>query len=194
MQTSSQSMYNKLILITFFLLALATWWLRQQIGEPLESYSITSTNAPDYWIEHIAARIMDEQGKLRRILGAEKLQHFPTTNKSELIKPKLDFLNSKTPPWKVRADTGWIEADGALLVLPGLVTIDQDSAPGILPVHLETKDLKIRPKEQYAETEQTVKINNGLSHLQAKGLQIWLKPPIRIKLLAAVRAHYEITK
>lgn len=184
---------NGLILSFLMLLALGTWWLRQQIGDE-PSLPATTSNSPDYWVERIVARIMDEQGKPRRILGADKLQHFPNTDKSELVNPKIDFLTPKSSSWKVRANTGWIEPNGEILILQGIVTIDQDAMPNILPVHLVTKDLKIRPQEQYAETEELVRISSGLSHVQSKGMQIWLKSPIRIKLSAAVRAHYEVTK
>lgn len=189
--TTSVAAINNLILGLFLALALGTWWLSQQIGDEPEARPPTS-HIPDYWIERISARIMDAQGRLRRVIGTDKLQHFPDTDKSNLLNPKLDFLSPDAPPWQVRAISGWIEPNGETLMLQGLVTVTQDAAPGKLPVRLETQDLKIRPKEQYAETNQLVRITSGLSNVQSQGMQIWLKEPIRIKLLAAVRAHYEV--
>ncbi|KOR29572.1 hypothetical protein TI03_01990, partial [Achromatium sp. WMS1] len=57
-----------------------------------------------------------------------------------------------------------------------------------------TEYMQIKPKVQYAETDQLVHMINGPHWIKSVGLQAWLKSPMRIKLLANVQAHYEVIK
>ena len=60
-------------------------------------------------------------------------------------------------------------------------------------MNVVTRDLRVQPKHSYAETDQPVKVQSGPHRVEAVGLQAWLRPPVRIKLLGHVRGHYEVT-
>jgi lipopolysaccharide export system protein LptC len=174
------------------ILALVSWWLRQGEEAP-EGRHPSPPHTPDYWVERLYARTMDTQGRPRRVIRAATMRHYPDDDSTELTRPEIDFLEPGRPPWQVRSDRGWVSPDGELVLLQGAVTIDRAGSRGVLPVHLETRDLRVRLKEEYAQTEASVHVVSGRHRVRAKGLQAWLKPPVRIKLLADVRGHYEVS-
>jgi lipopolysaccharide export system protein LptC len=181
-----------LLLGIFLVLALGSWWLRQDVEESAERHP-NPPHTPDYWVERLAARTMDAQGRPRRLVKADTMRHFPDDDSTELTRPQIDFLGPGQPPWQIRAQTGWVAPDGELVLLQGPVTIDRQAAANVRPVHLETRDLRVQPKEEYAETEHAVRVVSGPDRVRSQGLQAWLKEPVRIKLLADVHGHYEVS-
>ncbi len=174
------------------LLALATgsWWLAQGLEEEHERRP-RPPHSPDYWIEDLAALTMDQQGRPRRRLSATSMRHFPDDESTELTRPEMLLLAPGKPPWQVRAEKGWVSSDGALILLQGEVHIDREKSDEVRPLHLVTRDLRVQPKDEYAETDSPVQVKSGANRVEATGLQAWLREPVRIKLLADVRGYYE---
>lgn len=173
------------------LLAAATWWLKEG-AEPEVRFEHRPAHTPDYWVDRLSARTTDETGRNRRILSAESMRHYPDDDSTELTSPELLLLEPGKPHWRIRAESGWVSPDGELILLQGEVTVDRDAAEGIDPMHLTTRDLRIQPDDEYAETEQPVRGESGPNWVESRGMQVWLRQPVRIKLLAEVRARYEV--
>ena len=55
-----------------------------------------------------------------------------------------------------------------------------------------TDQLRVKPKESYAETDRHVKVTSQLDWLESDGMRIWFEDPIRIKFLSRVKARYEV--
>ena len=134
---------------------------------------------------------MDPQGRPRRQLSAASMRHFPDDESTELTRPEMWLLAPGKPPWQVRAEKGWVSSDGALILLQGEVHIDREEGEDVRPLHLVTRDLRVQPKDEYAETDSPVQMESGAHWLESIGLQAWLREPVRIKLLADVRGYYE---
>ena len=64
------------------------------------------------------------------------------------------------------------------------------ASPDTEPMRLLTQRLRIRPEEDYAETDDPVTITRGPDRVDAVGMQAWMRKPVRIKLLAEARGHY----
>ncbi len=173
------------------LLAAGSWWLQQNDEEQVQRRQ-RDAHTPDYWVEGLTVRSTDEQGRLQRILSAQTLTRYPDDGSTELTQPKLQLLEPGRPPWRIDSHSGWVSPDGKLVYLKGTVDISREASPGRLPVHLITRDLMVQPHDQYAETEHPVRIRSGEHWLKSVGLQAWLQTPVRIKLLADVRGHYEV--
>jgi lipopolysaccharide export system protein LptC len=174
------------------LLAVGSWWLKQSLEEPPQLRP-RPPHTPDYWVERLSARTTDETGLVRRRLEADSMRHYPDDDSTELTGPKLLLFETDRPPWRIRSTEGWVSPDGELVLLRGEVKIDRDAAPGVLAVHLETRDLRVQPKDEYAETDAAVTVRSGPHRVEAVGLQAWLRAPVRIKLLADVRGHYQVS-
>jgi lipopolysaccharide export system protein LptC len=184
---------NWVVGLSTLALALGTWWLRQGTVEDRRGRTPLPPHTPDYWVEQLDTWETDPAGHPRRRLIAERLEHFPDDQSTLLDRPQLLLLEPGRPPWRLRAERGWVSPDGDLVLLQGEVHIDREAADDTLPIHLVTRDLRVQPEDEYAETEQAVRATSGPHRLDSTGLQAWLRPPVRIKLLANVRGHYEVT-
>jgi lipopolysaccharide export system protein LptC len=171
--------------------AAGSWWLKESLEEPHERRP-RPPHTPDYWLQDLSARTTDETGQVRRHLEAESLRHYPDDDSTELTAPELVLFEPSRPPWRIRSAEGWVSPDGELVLLRGDVRIDREAAEGVPPVHLETRDLRVQPKAEYAETDAPVTARSGPHRVEAVGLRAWLGPPVRIKLLADVRGHYQV--
>ena len=127
----------------------------------------------------------------RWFTGIDVMRHFPDDESTELTRPQMLLLAPGKPPWRVRSETGWISSGGALILLQGEVHIEREAGEGVRPLHLVTRDLRVQPKDEYAETDQPVRVESGANRVESIGLQAWLREPVRIKLLADVRGYYE---
>lgn len=185
---------NKMVLGVLFIMVVLSWWWSQMEGV-LPEVVRTARHAPDYWIDGLVAKTMNAEGRLNRVIMAEHTEHFPDDGSTDIVRPQMDFIGpSNEPPWRVRSETGWLAPDGKQLLLKGIVTIDKEAAPESLPVHITTRELRVQLQENYAETSELVHMKSGRNHVRARGMQVWLKKPIRVKLLANVRASYEISQ
>ncbi|VAX05488.1 Lipopolysaccharide export system protein LptC [hydrothermal vent metagenome] len=175
----------------FILLAAGSKWL-VQVTHDNEVEKVKSAHTPDYFVDDFSISYMNIEGKLERTLSAEHMKHYPDDDSTELTRPHLVIYEADTPPWKIRSETGWVSGDGTLVLLNGEVKIDRAAAPGIRPLHITTSNMRIRPKEHYAETDEKTKLRSNHDVQTSVGMQAWLKKPIRIKFLSKVRGRYEI--
>jgi lipopolysaccharide export system protein LptC len=135
---------------------------------------------------------MDAEGRPARSLETPRLTRFLDDQTSELEAPVLKVFKEKAPPWVIRAARAWVSAEGDTAVLQGEVRITRDGAPGIRPVRIDTTNLLVRHREDYAETAERATLVSEQSRAAGVGVQAWLGQENRIKLLSQARGHYEI--
>jgi len=182
---------NLLIGGILLFLILGSSWLNRAIEKKTE-YQPANQHSPDYYLNHFSAVTMDENGKPDKRLSADRMVHFPDDDTTELSEPRMTIYDDDRPPWKVRSETGWVSGDKELVLLQGKVNIDRPAAPGIRPFNIITRDLRVQPKSNYAETDADAYAKSRKDWVESTGMQIWFARPIRVKLLAKVRGRYEI--
>ncbi len=173
------------------LLVAGTFWLARQNSSETPPYTAREHRV-DYYLEGVDSTLMDLSGRPGKRLIAERMTHFMDDDSTELQSPRLTLYDLDRPPWRVNSETGWLSGDGEVLLLQGAVKIDRSAAPGVRPLHIRTRDLRVQPRDNYVETDAEVNARSGQDRIDAKGMQIWLQQPIRIKLLANVRGRYEV--
>ena len=149
-------------------------------------------HSPDYYLETFTALTHGKDGRPDKRLTADLMLHFPDDDTTELKQPRMTLYAGESPPWMVRAEEGWVSGDGEQILLRGRVYIDREGAEGVDPAHIVTRDLSIRPQEDYAETGEDTFLQSGSSWIESTGMQVWFTQPARVKLLADVRGRYEI--
>ena len=167
---------NLLIGAILLLLVLSTGWLNRTTQKKI-AYQ-PPAHSPDYYLSHFTATTMDKNGRPDKRLAADKMVHFPD--------------DEQRPPWQVRSETGWVSGDKELVLLQGEVHIDRPAAPGVRPFNVVTRDLRVQPSNNYAETDADSLTRSRADWVESTGMQIWFARPIRVKLLANVRGRYEI--
>jgi lipopolysaccharide export system protein LptC len=182
---------NIVIGVILVLLALGTNWLISSVtteapGPAPEEHKM------DYYVSNFTTTLMGEDGKPFRQLSAKRMVHYPDDDTTELDEPFVIMFEQLVPVWKIRSETGWLSGDGNLLLLQGKVIIDRPKADNQKPVHIVTSNLRVQPKQNYAETEEEITIDNLGNQIKSKGMQAWLTNPMRIKFSSNVRGRYEV--
>jgi len=180
-----------IIATLFVLLAAGSRWLLQ-VTEDSDSEKVKTGHTPDYYVDDFSLSTMNLEGKLEQTLSAEHMQHYPDDDSTELTRPHLVIYEADSPPWKIHSETGWLSGDGSLVLLNGEVKINRAGGPGVRPLQITTRNVRARPKENYAETDEKARVRSLNDVQTSVGMQAWLKKPVRIKFLSKVRGRYEI--
>lgn len=173
------------------LLAIGSGWLNLRTREE-PPQGLRPPHLPDFWVEQLSALTMGADGRPAQRLAATSMRHYADDETTELTDPVLLVYEPNLPPWEIRSERGWMSADGELVLLQGEVHINRQVSDRSRSVHLVTRDLRVQPKEEYAETDQPVRAESGPHWVTARGLEAWLRAPVRIKLLAQVRGYYAV--
>jgi lipopolysaccharide export system protein LptC len=181
------------ILVTVALVAaLLSWWLGRTGDEAAETVREppSGMRTVEYRIRDFTVVRMTPDGTPAHRLEAPSLRHFRDDDTTEIEQPHLEVFQGQAPPWKIDADRAWMSADGSLMLLTGEVLIDRAGNAGQPPTRVLTRDLRVRPREDYAETDEKVRVETDRDWLEAVGMRAWLRPPSRLKFLSEVEGFY----
>lgn len=140
----------------------------------------------DFYLKDFTLVSMDKQGSPQHRLRADYMQHYVDDETSQLTVPKL-VVSGASEPWHLHAENGWSSAQGDEVWLGGEVVIVRVGADRGLSV--ATRDMRVLPNEQYAETSAPVIIQNHVSLVRGVGMRANLKDD-RFELLSQVRGDY----
>ncbi|MEW5008805.1 MAG: LPS export ABC transporter periplasmic protein LptC [Cycloclasticus sp.] len=178
--------------IVLCLLAAITWWLAfMQQTEP-ETVTRKSHHKIDYYLKDFDSRSMTLDGELKQRIRSEHMQHFVDDDSTELTKPIMTMYSADKPDLNIQADTGYISADGELVLLNGAVHIQRSALKNIAPLEIDTHNLRIQLPNDFAETDEFVTIKSAGNTIQGVGLRAHFREPINIKILEKVKGHHEI--
>jgi len=186
-----QLLRSRILALILAAVAAFAWWKRPVVEPDDRQSAEPQQRQPDYTVDRFTATVMDDTGVPERRLTAWELRHYPDDDSTELEQPLLTLFKDAAPPWLVRSNTGWISADGAEVLMRGKVYIDRERSPTIRPVHLSTRELLVRPDEEYAETDRPIIATSQSDWLtSANGGRIWFGESLRIELAGSVRAKF----
>lgn len=179
-----------LLVLVVIAVAAISWQLVQQ--EPRKSGSISKSGPReiDYYVTGLDVTRMTIAGKPANRLRAETLRHYTDDDTTELEKPHLTVYQADAPPWEVDAEQAWVSADGSLVLLSGDVLIERAGDADNRPMRIRTRDLRVQPEQDYAETDEKVRVESESDWLNAVGMQAWLRPPSRLKFLSQVTGYH----
>lgn len=171
-------------------LALASsWWQRSMEPPP----RLLGGGGPDSVMEGYRATMMNTEGNPRHRLWGEVLTHYPNDDSTELVAPRLLVFRPAGAPWLIASEQGRISADGELVLLNGEVRIRRDASPGEGAVAVDTRDLRVLPEEDFAETGEPAVIITDELHMAGIGMRAYLSDG-RLQILEKVRSRYEKQK
>lgn len=181
---------NLLAALLLSLITLGSWWVARQAESRIPYRPLP--HSPDYYLDRFTAVTTGSDGRPERQLSARRMVHFPDDDSTELTAPRMTFFEPGRPPWQIRAERGWLSGDRQLIRLQGEVNIDREGGKDARPMHVTTRDLRIHPEQEFAETTAEVYARSDRNWIRATGLQAWFTGPVRIKLLSNVRGRYEV--
>ena len=180
-----------LLLVAGAALALAVgyWNIRPASFAPAD---VERENArPDFYIDNARIQMLDEQGQVAYRLTAEHAVHQIEDGSPRLQQPELLFYRGDNPaPWLLKAENGLVTEKGDRVDLDTDVLLQQQPE-GQPQRQLTTSALTLFPRRDYAETDQSVRIEAARSVTTAEGMQLFLNDG-RLQLLSTVRGQYEV--
>lgn len=185
---------QKFVLPLLLLPAALSVWLFQD--QPDEGRTVTPQNqsAPDSFMENFTTQSLDANGRPQYELRAARMAHFDRDRRSEFTRPFLTAYRADGQQWTVAAETGQALDGTEQILLNGEVVIERRPADEKeANLQIQTRDLRVKPETDYAETDQLTTIVQGTGDktatLQTRGLQVHFREGV-MQLLSQVRGTY----
>ena len=145
----------------------------------------------DYLLHEFEVVVLDRQGHESFTLRAPLLERKPGDQTMSLRMPV--FLippkrGSDAAPWEVRADTGWVSAEGDELRLRGDV-VATTTGSASRPVKMTTEQLNVFPDSKRATSAVAVTVTQPGSILHGFGMEALLDSR-RVRLKSNVKVRY----
>jgi lipopolysaccharide export system protein LptC len=99
-------------LIPLLLLLAAIYWLNMQVQPLAPESNQNLRHDPDYIIDNFTATSLNNQGKVRFVMSAKKMLHYPDDDTTFLTLPQLSSMTAEYPPVRMTAETGEISSKG----------------------------------------------------------------------------------
>lgn len=183
-------------LIALTLLFITLWesppaQFRREQAQPEKPVHIATTVLHD-----AKSTSFDAEGKLAYTFKAAETRHYQVNPKkqsgkdyTEFTSPYMVLHHDPTNPWYVQAKQGKAKKNGTIVELWGDVIAWQIDTQGKRS-ELTTTYLRLKPEQQYAETDKPVMIDTAGNKTQAVGMKAFLQQD-RIELLSRVRGIHE---
>lgn len=181
--------FNRRVLLVLAMLgaaAVAGWWLRERIHQRAGPDGQPQAQAvPDYYMENFTIHSMNQAGKPRYALTAKQMLHYAEDDHSDVTKPHALLYRPLGPPYVLDSERGRILKDGEQVDLLGQVDIDRSASTHNRPIHVTTRNARVFPNRDYAESDEFTVITSDASHLEGVGMRAWFDER-RLQLLSKV--------
>ncbi|EUB71432.1 protein of unknown function DUF1239 [Pseudomonas sp. GM41(2012)] len=149
----------------------------------------TDETAIDYYATNAHSVQYLPDGKLQYEMTSDKVEHLKATEVTLLTNPDLNMFRGTEFPWHVQSEHGEVNPDGTQVELIDSVRITRFDEKNRKTL-ITTTRMTVFPQQQYAQTEQPVRIDGAGGVSTGKGMKAYLKES-RIHLLSNVRGQYE---
>jgi lipopolysaccharide export system protein LptC len=177
--------------LAFGLVAAFTWWLQNLVEPEKPKVEKALRHDPDYFMENFTVTSMNEAGRPHYFMEAQYMAHFPDDDTTRFVKPHLTIYQEDVAPWTVDSEHALATAGGKEVHLMGNVIMQRPDTPEQAGLKLTTKDLLVRPDDEYAETNQPVTIVDASGIVNAVGMQVYMRDE-KVLLQSQVRGVYEV--
>lgn len=166
----------------------ASLWLYLHTGQR-DSMPHLVAELPELYIDQPRWTMFDPQGRLSRLLHAQRLEQWAGEEAARLIQPQLTINDRQQRQWRVHARTGWIYPDDRPFLLEQEVVMHQRPENNSR-LSLKTTRLRIDRSGDGVETDAAVVLQAGSWHFTSKGMRANLGRQ-QLELLAQVRGIHE---
>ncbi|MEX3775525.1 LPS export ABC transporter periplasmic protein LptC [Pseudomonas sp. MYb118] len=130
-----------------------------------------------------------EDGRVQYEMTSDKAEHVKATDITLVTKPDLNMYRGTDYPWHVTSDRGEVNPGGTEVELIDNVRVKRTDEKNRDTLITSTR-MTVFPQEQYAQTQQPVRIDGAGGVSTGVGMKAYLKDS-RIHLLSNVRGQYE---
>lgn len=173
------------ILILALIAALSAWVFRQATEPPAREAAVQG-HQPDAFATDAVLSSYTADGNLEYRLWAERMQHYPDDDSTELTQPYSELYREQGPPWRIEADHGWLSSGGEEVRLRGDVEIHRAASPTNKPTDAYSDTLTLWPQRDYAATDDKITYVTTDLRVDAVGMRAQLDTG-ELELLSQVR-------
>lgn len=130
------------IAVVLLLATLSSWWLSRKAAEPQVLAPVAARHVPDYSIDRFTAVALDERGKPRYRLIAERLVHYADDGSTDIDQPYLVHYGEGAPV-HARAIKGRMPASGAEILMRGDVRVSREGDPNSTALEITADRMRI---------------------------------------------------
>ncbi len=178
-------------LVLALLLALLTFWINQTVETQGPKIDGSHRHDPDYTMSNFVSTQTDAAGKLRYILAASEMLHYPDDDSTVLHRPRFTQYATNKPYTQIEGLRGYVSANGSEIELVDQVKVTRQAFNGKGEMQVLTEKLLILPDQDIAKTDANVIIKQApKTVIRAKGM-IFDKKKQTVRLLSRVKVHYE---
>jgi len=179
------------IFATLVIVIAVTAWLQNTAEPPRQQApALTTKHTVDFYMESYDATVMNDEGKPSHRIISPKLVHYSDDDTSELDSPYMTIYREQGNPWQITSKRGWVAAKNEHILLSGDVVLNRKKSPVNEAMVMKTERLRIRPDDEYAETDTKVTMDAEKQHTVAHGMRAYMAKG-QIQLLDKVRTRYE---
>ena len=146
-------------------------------------------SAIDYYALNAHSVQFLPDGKLQYEMTSDKVEHLKSTEVTLLTNPDLNMFRGTEFPWHVQSEKGEVNPDGTQVELIDSVRITRFDEKNRRTL-ITTTRMTVFPQQQYAQTDQPVRIDGAGGVSTGNGMKAYLKESM-IHLLSNVRGQYE---
>lgn len=180
-------------LLLLAVLAVLTLWL-DRVVQPTAGIRDGSTrHDPDYIVDTISAIQMDEDGRIKHTLAADKMIHYPDDDSTRLQSPKFVNYATTTAPITITAREALLSKNGEDVYFRDNVRVNRGPYDSRSELVMETDYLHVIPDKNIAKTDRPVTITDDNTVVHAVGLELDSEARI-LKLNARVKGTYDQKK
>jgi len=169
-------------------LAGLTYWLDAQVLGPSKRNDGNARHDVDLYIDNIRAVVLDPDGNPRQLLTAQRAEHFPDDDTTQLIKPGFELTQPGQPAFRVSADRGKASGDRENVWFTGNVHATREAPPPAAattapaakdnaaaptgPITLSTEFLHVLPQQHKVRTDKPVTVEEARGIIRSVGLEL----------------------
>ena len=172
------------------LLAALSFWLERFVQPPLLPGASAARHDPDYVVDGLSAVRMDEQGRVKHTLRAQKMTHFPDDDVTVLVHPRFVTYAEGRAPVTVTSRDAHMSGNGENVYFENDVRVVRDAIASQSELVLETPYLHVIPDANVAKTDRPVTIRNSMGVINASGLELNSETRV-LKLQGRVKGVYQ---
>ena len=178
-------------LVLALLLALVTFWINLTVEEQGPKIDGSNRHDPDYTMNNFVTTQTDLTGKLRYVLAATEMFHYPDDDSTVLQRPRYTQFTINKPYMQIEALRGYVSSNGEEIELVDNVKVVRQAFEGKGEMQILTEKLVILPNQELAKTDSAVMIKQApKTVIRAKGM-VFDKKNQTTKLFNRVKVHYE---
>ena len=183
------AIFFPLMLATF--LAIITFWINLTVEQQGPKIDGSNRHDPDYTMHNFVNTQTDINGKLRYILAAAEMVHYPDDDSTVLQRPRFTQYTTNKPYTQIEGLRGYVSSDGEEIELVDNVKVVRQAFEGKGEMQLLTEKLTILPNQDLVTTKSPVVIKQlPKTVIRAKGM-IFDKKKQTLQLFNRVKVHYE---